>query len=219
MLAHTIWVLHIIVVGYWLGADLVINSTFRHLCYSQDMAFSQRDRLMDHILNVDQHVRYALLLQLGLGFWLASQRGYLPDGMLPVITTAMVGGWLLLVEVTHRQRKSPLGLTLAKVDRGLRYLLLISLLLLGLGILSNTIVAPGWLGWKLLLFALVITSGVAIRFQVIKFYQCWQRLRSNPDSQEDNDVIKQVYINSRRILLFLWGCISLMVLLSVGKPI
>ncbi len=173
---------------------------------------------MDHILNVDQHVRYALLMQLGFGFWLATQRGYLPSGMLPVVSTILVIAWLTLVEATHRLRKTSLGATLAKIDRGLRYLLLGSLLILGVGILTQKIQTPSWLGWKLVLFAMVISAGVMIRFQVIKFYQSWQNLRANPSSNEDNATVQTIYIRSRRILMFLWLCITLMVVLSIGKP-
>ncbi|MEM7284322.1 MAG: hypothetical protein AAF438_22195, partial [Pseudomonadota bacterium] len=141
-----------------------------------------------------------------------------PGAALPMVTTILVTSWLILVEITHRTRKSELGVRLAKIDRGLRYLLLAGLMIIGAGILLQKILSPTWLGWKLVLFALVITAGVAIRFQVIKFYQSWQRLREHHHSPEDNETIQQVYVRSRRILLFLWFCISLMVLLSIGKP-
>ena len=68
MIAHTLLVFHIAVLGYWLGSELVINSTYRHVAWAADMPFEQRDRLMDHVMDADQHVRYALLLQLMLGF-------------------------------------------------------------------------------------------------------------------------------------------------------
>lgn len=60
-----LWILvfHIAVLGYWLGSELVINSTYRYVSYSRNMPFDERQRLMDHVMVVDQHVRYALVLQ------------------------------------------------------------------------------------------------------------------------------------------------------------
>ncbi|GJQ54201.1 MAG: hypothetical protein HKUEN07_07700 [Rhodocyclaceae bacterium] len=67
MLIHAVLVAHIIVVGYWLGSDLVINSTFRYVSRTASLPVAERDRLLDHVLDVDQHVRYALVPQLWLG--------------------------------------------------------------------------------------------------------------------------------------------------------
>lgn len=47
MLDQVLLVIHIAVLGYWLGADLVINSTYRYVCWSAGMPFDERNRLMD----------------------------------------------------------------------------------------------------------------------------------------------------------------------------
>ena len=53
-----VWLLaaHIVVLGYWLGSELVINSTYRLVSFADDMSFAERDRLMNHVMHVDQHV-------------------------------------------------------------------------------------------------------------------------------------------------------------------
>lgn len=78
----TVWLLvaHIAVLGYWLGSELVINSTYKYVSHRGDMEFAERARLMDHVMHVDQHVRYALVLQAGLGFMLAIAYGFIPGG-------------------------------------------------------------------------------------------------------------------------------------------
>ena len=40
MLLHVLLVIHIVVLGYWLGAELVINSTYRYVSYGSDMPFA-----------------------------------------------------------------------------------------------------------------------------------------------------------------------------------
>ena len=67
MLYTSLLVAHIAVLGYWLGSELVINHTYRYVSWSAGMPFAERDRLMDHVMDVDQHVRYALVLQLRPG--------------------------------------------------------------------------------------------------------------------------------------------------------
>ena len=80
MLVQALLVAHIAVLGYWLGAELVINSTYRYVSWSGAMPFPERDRLMQHVMDVDQHVRYALILQAGLGAALAALLGHVPGG-------------------------------------------------------------------------------------------------------------------------------------------
>ena len=78
MLINVLLVLHIAVLGYWLGAEFVINSEFRFVCRAASMPFEERKRLMEHVMDVDQHVRYALVLQVGLGTVLSALLGYFP---------------------------------------------------------------------------------------------------------------------------------------------
>lgn len=80
MLEQVLLVIHIAVLGYWLGAELVINSTFRYVCYETSVPFTKRSRLMNHVMRVDQHVRYALILQATLGTALAALQGIIPGG-------------------------------------------------------------------------------------------------------------------------------------------
>ena len=131
MLIHTLLVAHIAVLGYWLGSEFVINSDFRYICHRHSLPSSERGRFMDQVMHTDQHVRYALVLQLGLGFALAFLLGHLPGG-----TSAawLAGGFALvmltLVEVTHRLRKQASGRKLAGLDRGVRYSLMMVLVVL-----------------------------------------------------------------------------------------
>ena len=52
MLIHILMITHIAVLGFWLGAELGINRTYRYVTWSSSLAFPERDRLMDHVLNL-----------------------------------------------------------------------------------------------------------------------------------------------------------------------
>lgn len=204
---------HIAVLGYWLGADLCINSEFRFLVHRSDLDFTARDAMMDHVMNIDQHVRYALVLQFTLGAMLAAMLGFVGG---PVIWIAPILGalWIGLVEFAHRQRKSETGLRLARIDRLVRYGVAALFVILAVGLLGA---APLWLRLKLGLFALLIGCGVAIRLILVRHFEHWGSLREQPSSATEA-AIRQTYRQSTSVLVVLWLSIVAIGTLSVLKP-
>jgi hypothetical protein len=215
---HALVVAHIAVLGYWLGSELVINSSYRYVCWASSMAFEERDRLMDHVLHVDQHVRYALVLQVGLGAALAALYGYFPGGSVAVAAAVVAAlAWLALVEVTHRMRKQPLGRRLAAIDRVLRYLLMAALTATaGMALTIGTAV-PSWLAWKLLLFVCVMACGVGIRFSIMDFFRTWAVIKRDGSSDDSERRIRFIYSYGTAILVGLWVFIAGIVALSVWR--
>jgi len=212
-------VVHIAVLGYWLGAELVINSSYRYVAFRDDLPFAERSRLMEQVMDVDQHVRYALALQAGIGVALAAAYGFIPGGdSLLLAALLFTAAWLGFIELTHRLRHHPGGPVLAALDRGSRYLLLGAFALIALGWLGSDWPLPGWLRWKLGLFAGVMACGVAIRLALVEHFRTWARMsRSGPDPA-GNALIRRTCIRATTILVVLWLLIGLMVFFSVQKP-
>jgi hypothetical protein len=218
MLVHTLLVIHIAVLGYWLGAELVINANFRFVTHASAMPFDQRDRLLDHVLDVDQHVRYALILQAGLGVMLAALLGYLPGGdALALMAALLAGAWLVLVEFTHRLRRQSIGPLLARADAALRYTLMAALIATGMAVSAGVLSLPGWLATKLLLFAAVILCGLGIRWAIIQYYKSWFVLEREGSTVKLETELRRRYWQATTILLMLWALIAGIVALSVGK--
>lgn len=217
----TAWLLvaHIAVLGYWLGSELVINSTYRYVCFSDATPFDERARLMNHVMHVDQHVRYALVLQASLGMMLAASYGLVPGGQVAV---AMAGGfgalWLAFVESVHRLRQQPIGAVLGKIDRASRYVLMATLVALSLGLIGGTWPLPDWLRWKLAAFAGVIACGVGIRFALMAHFRTWTEMATSGVTPERNATIKATYVHATGVLILLWIFIAIIVWLSVTKP-
>lgn len=215
------WLLaaHIAVLGYWLGSELVINSTYRYVCYHGEMPFPDRARLMEHVMHVDQHVRYALALQVTLGTALAALYGYVPGGE----DLAWGAGlfaliWLTFIEVVHRLRHRPVGKTLAAIDRATRYALMAFLVAIAFRLIGAGWEMPGWLRWKLGLFAGVMGCGVGIRFALIAHFRTWAVMARDGPDEATNAVIRQTYIRATSILVLLWVFIAAIAVLSVWKP-
>lgn len=219
MIEQFLLVLHIAVLGYWLGSELVINSTYRYVSWSAGMPFAERDRLMDHVMDVDQHVRYALVLQAGLGTMLGAWYGYFPGGDALAWTAALLmAAWLVLVEATHRRRGMPAGPGLAAFDRGLRYLAIAGLLALFLLAVTGRLHMAAWMAWKLAAFAGVIACGLGIRFALIRFYRAWGVIARDGSSDERERGVRRLYAQATSVLGLLWVLIAVIVVLSVAKP-
>jgi hypothetical protein len=217
--SHTLLIAHIVVLGYWLGSELVINSTYRYVSWSSGMPFAERNRLMDHVMDVDQHVRYALVLQAGLGTMLAALYGYFPGGDALAWTAAVVMvAWLAFVELTHHQRSTPAGLRLAAIDRGLRYVAIAVLAGVAALALSGRLATPAWLAWKLAAFAGVIACGLGIRFALIDFYRTWQVIAREGSNDAREREIRRTYVRATSVLGLLWVFIAAIAVLSVVKP-
>lgn len=220
MLIQILLVAHILVLGYWLGAELAINSTYRYVSYASSMAFEERNRLMEHVMDVDQHVRYALVLQAGLGFTLAALYGYIPGGdTAGAIAAGLALLWLAFVEITHRLRHSAAGRGFAAFDRRSRYLLMALLAATAFGLIGGDWDMPGWLRLKLLFFAGVMASGVGIRLALISHFRTWTIMAHEGPTDATNAIIRTAYWRATSVLILLWIFIGAIVIVSVWKPL
>ncbi len=212
-------VAHIVVLGYWLGADLVINSTYRYACWARTMPFDERNRLMDHVMHVDQHVRYALVLQFCLGLSLAALNGYVPFGWVTVGVAAFIAiAWIVLVELVYQRRYTASGALLDTIDLtvwiGAGILLLLASMATALGLFA----LPLWLTIKLALFGGVFFSGIGIRIALKTFFLAWQDVGEHGSSDARETAIRRSYVQATLVLLLLWAFIAAIVVMSIWQP-
>ncbi len=52
MLIEVLLVAHIVVLGYWLEAEFVINSEYRYVSRAAGMPLAERARLMEYVMKV-----------------------------------------------------------------------------------------------------------------------------------------------------------------------
>lgn len=170
-------------------------------------------------MDVDQHVRYALVLQAGLGTVLAALLGYIPGGATLAWVAAIVCiAWLIFIELIHRARHNSFGRKLAFFDRLIRYVLLLFLWGLGLAVAFGLIDLQLWLTWKLVLFGGVIACGVGIRISIIEFFKVWNEIELKGSNEVREKSIRWIYTWGTGILLLLWVLIAAIAVLSVMKP-
>ena len=69
---------HVLVMGYWLGSELVINALTHYVTRADSLPGAERMKLWDFVLDVDQHVRNAMIMSVPLGLSLAAWMGLSP---------------------------------------------------------------------------------------------------------------------------------------------
>lgn len=205
--------------GYWLGSEFVINSSYRLVAYGKEITLADRSTLMRHIMSADQHVRYALILQATLGVSLCAMLGYVPGGQDLAIGAALGGTlWLAFVEVVHRLQHNRIGAYLSRIDRCSRYLLIGLCLGVAFNFIGEAWPLPRWLQVKITLFAMVMLCGVAIRLCLLTHFRTWKNMQENGSSDVDEIVIRRTYLRATSVLILLWIFIAAIVVTSVLKP-
>lgn len=198
---------HVLVMGYWLGSELVINALTHYIARSSSLPAAERMRLWDFLLDVDQHVRNALILSVPLGFTLAAFLGLVPLGGAGLaalwVLSALWFGYMWLV---HWRRKTPGGRALAVWDWRLRYLLIV--LFAGSALWSLATGRPyptTWLALKVLLFAGVMACGIAVRHYIREAYRdALPAIAEGRATAEDEATFRRLMARATWALVVLW---------------
>jgi hypothetical protein len=126
--------------------------------------------------------------------------------------------WLVLVEVTHRWRKRPVGGPLARIDRSTRYVAVAVAVILAVGGLTGYFNLAGWLALKFALLAGAIVSGLGIRFELTRYFRVWQEIGTQGSTAERESLLRRRYASATAVLVVLWLFIAGIVALSLFKP-
>jgi ABC-type amino acid transport system permease subunit len=212
---------HVLVMGYWLGSELVINALTHYIARSTSLPADERMRLWDFLLDVDQHVRNAMIMSVPLGFSLAA---YL--GLVPIAGVSM--GWLWILSalwfwymwLVHWRRKSPQGATLARWDWRLRYLLIALFAGSALwSLVTGFPYAAPWLALKVLLFAAGMVCGIFVRYYIREAYRsALPAIAAGRATAADNAEFALLMRKGTWALVVLWMLLFAIGVLGALKP-
>lgn len=215
----TLW-LHVLVMGYWIGSDLVVNQLTHFTARAAGLAGAERRKLWEFLLDVDQHPRNALILSVPLGFTLASFRGLVPlRGVGLLVLWLLCALWFWFMWVTHWKHGKPEGRRWAIWDWRLRYVLIAAAV--GSGIVSLLTGQPysaTWLAWKVILFGAVLACGIGIRHYIREAYAAWPRIWVDQAHHGDEELVRQAMWRGTYVLWVLWALLFIIAYLGVAKP-
>ena len=147
----TLQFIHILLLVYWLGADLGVYLCARYVGRA-DLPLAERRRFLELLVQLDMGPRTALVLMIPTGLALALLGGWLP---LDPASVAAIGvaalAWLGLV--WHLHRSGSMSGALWRIDHYLRHAVVALTLGWGAALLAQwPLTGPRWLGVKLLAY-------------------------------------------------------------------
>lgn len=211
---------HVFLFGFWLGSDL---GTFLSSRYLMDPERDLPTRLAfaKAMMLFDLGPRVALILMLPLGLHLASIAWGLSlptAGLVALWIVAMV--WLWVMYRVHTGEGDPGVRGLRIGDTVLRVVLALGLV--GAGIYATA--ANGgpfvgrWLGIKLLLFGLVIASGLGIRIFLPGFSAAFGAVVTEGSTPEREAALRRSLLRTYPFVAAIWVLVLSLGLVGVVKP-
>lgn len=211
---------HIVVWGYWVGSDLVVNQVTHYLTHAERMQGAERDRLWWFLLDIDQHPRNALILSVPLGLTLAALLGLMPLGTAALTAVWIVSiAWLWFMWHVHLKGTTSQGPLLRTWDVRIRYGVIVVALLVGAwSLATGGPVLAGWLALKLVLFAGVVATGISIRYYIQQFMQTWPSIVKEGSTPEREAAIRQAMRRGTWVLVVLHVLLASVAFLGHSKP-
>jgi hypothetical protein len=212
--------IHILLLVYWLGADLGVFYAAGFLT-KPELSLEARRTAMKILHFVDLFPRMALVLMLPVGSSLALLGGYavLPDGwaapVLAVVWVAALAWFALVVKIYGGPAA---GLT--RLDYIIRYAVIAGLLALAASSLTGhgpIVQGAGWLAAKLIIFAGIIGLGLGIRATFKPFAVAYGQLVTKGSTPEIEAAMKAAQGRVRPVVLTLWAALVVEAYLGLSK--
>jgi len=217
--------LHLLLLTYWLGADLGVFYSSRYVLKS-DLTPASRAVALKIMAWLDVAPRLCLVLFLPSGVTLMALDDYGRDifSGWPLVAIWVAGAaWFGLVVADHLMHDSRLHPLVRRLDLAVRFAVVIGLL--GSAVYALAVDSPfgvdtnpKWLGGKVALYAIAIGCGIAIRFQLRPFAAAFGRLMTSGSSPEVERDLRGSIVGSQPYVAAIWLCVLGSAALGVFKP-
>jgi hypothetical protein len=211
---------HLLVIGYYMGSDLVVNQLTWYFINSSADPVAERSRKLHFLLLCDQHPRMGLILFIATGFTWDTLMGLgpVPAPALPIFW-AVCALWFANIWLGFLNERKPWGRRLVNIDVAWRFLVG-GALLLG-GVLSIGGAGPfgaPWLGWKYALLGVLIAGGVSIRFYVRELAAAWPKFLQEGSTPAFEAIVRRTLAGASYVNWGLWAIFITMAVLTIWRP-
>ena len=210
---------HVLLLVFWLGADLGVFILGQHFRKRHIYSVSERLILLKLLVITDMGPRTAwalmvpsslILLKLG-GWW----RG-MPDWLL-FAGFALGAAWLWLVWEAHTHDQTPRAARARAIENPLKFLLTGFYLTLGIVSLRNGAPLEGFLAWKALLFGCIFVAAILIDLAFKPVGPQLMRLISEGSSDETEIPLRQTMDRTRIWVMLVYALLLATSWLGVTK--
>lgn len=215
-----VWIfLHVLLFGYWLGADLGV-----FYCDSQltrdDLSLDERLRVREIRRKVDMAPRTCVALILPIGFMLAVQYGSQITGWWLGLIWVLSLVWLALLWAERATVGTARGRTLERGNRVLWYLIAAVMTALGVyALLTGEPVAERWLAAKFMLYGLMMLSATWILRAADHWDGIFEMVRAGGEQKVEGEKrMKKNRLNAGGAAVTLWFLVLLIAFVGATKP-
>lgn len=211
--------LHVLAFGYWIGGELGVFHASQ-MVVKRDLDIDERLRHMEVAYRIDIVHRFAIIFLLALGLHMGFNLGIQPlGGWWLVAMWVLVAIWCALTWMTFAKRGSDLGLFLTRVDDRIRYILMPTLI--GVGLWSLLFDAPfsaRWYAAKVLIFGALFIIGLYMRKVMQRWILIFREMKQTGSKPELEDVLSADMKVAVRLAYIYWIAIAGIAFLGVTKP-
>lgn len=212
--------LHLIVTGYTLGSDFVVDQRTFYLLGASDVTPAERSRLLRSILFSDQHPRMGLILFIATGVTFEALLGQSPVAVsqLPFIWL-IATLWFIEIWVSFLNEDKAWGHHLVNADVAWRYVLATAFLVVGLwSLLADGPFQSTWVATKYVLLALLIGGGVSVRFCVRALKAAWPEYMARGSTPAFEATLNQSLKRAIFTTWSIWGIYLWVAVLTIFRP-
>jgi hypothetical protein len=214
--------LHILAMVYWLGGEWGVFQT-SYKVVNPALPLEERNRHMDTAFSIDILARTGIISLLPLGLHMGYLWGLQPLGGAWLVAMWVV--WVLWMAVTwgaFSWRGTPRGNMLSLIEDWTRYLLIPTLIIIGITSLIGNgpfEAGPGtrWYSAKVLTFGLLLIIGVILRIIMHEWRALFPVLAQGPNPEAERKLRSSIRLG-RSVAYLYWFGIALVGFFGAVKP-
>ena len=211
--------IHILLFVYWLGADLGVFLLAKAARRS-DLTYDQRVLALRMAMKIDILPRLSFALMFPVGLELSAALGLVEPSLATRIVAWTVSAiWVAIVVGMVRTEGGSRAAALRQANVLLHWALLIVVGAIGVtSVLGRGPFPAGWLGWKILLFALIFFCGIMIDRRFEPVAPAFARLAAEGSRPDIEQAIKSAIDRSIAWVLALYALVVAVAFLGTARP-
>jgi len=209
------WLLvaHIVVFAAWFGTDLATFTLSRRVV-SSSTAPASRAAIAGAMMSVEIFARLCLPLAFGTGVLTAEERGWIDWGWVAGAIGVVAPLWSIAVWLIHRG-----STVLARLDLWWRSAVAVGVWVAAIASLVNDDpVGVRWLAVKLVCFAVIITSGIVIRFVLRPFSVAFGQILAEGSTPEREAIVAGSIRRAQPFVVVIWASLLVAAAMAVAQP-
>jgi hypothetical protein len=216
---HAIWVfVHVMLLVYWLGADLGVFLLAK-AAKRAELSFAERAFALHMAVRIDLVPRLCFTVMFPVGLHVTASGGF---AVIPtwafVIAWLVSLAWIALLVALGRTEGKPLAARLNRWHLGLQAVLLVIIGAIGASSwLGHGPLPGGWFAAKIVLFALIFAMGIGIDFAFRPIGPAFVRLASEGSKPDIENTISGAVDGAIRYVLGLYALLIAIAFLGITK--